>query len=306
MKSINPLSGRETVKYVIVSPVRDESSNIKSTINSVKSQTILPVQWVIVDDGSTDGSAQILDEEAALTTWITVVHRPDRGRRSAGGGVVEAFYAGFERINCQDWEFIVKLDGDLSFSPEYFSECFRYFHEDDKLGMGGGVVCALNGGELKPEFIGDPPFHVRGATKIYRRTCWQQIAPLVQAPGWDTIDEVKANYHGWKTRTFNELKLQQHKPTGGVDGSWRNAFKNGRANYITGYHPVFMLLKCIKRIWRKPYLAQSFALALGYCTGWLYGIPKGVDEEVIGYLRRQQLLHISLQSSIYKQQGGDG
>ena len=126
------------------------------------------------------------------------------------------------------------------------------------------------------------------------------IAPLMQAPGWDTVDEVKANFHGWTTRTFKHVHLIQHKPTGGADGMWRNAFKNGRANYITGYHPVFMLAKVTKRAFRsRPFGLESMALLAGFCSGYLKRIPRMTNRAVIRYLRQQQVRRMLLRSSIY-------
>ncbi|WP_374089782.1 glycosyltransferase family 2 protein [Methylomicrobium lacus] len=287
------------VKYIIITPVRDEARYIEQTIAAVSRQTVLPYQWIIVDDGSTDGTSEILDSHAKDNSWIKVVHRGNRGFRSAGGGVIEAFYAGYSVLNDENWDFIVKLDGDLSFDPNYFERCYKIFDTEVELGIGGGTVCQLDNGQMRVDSLGDPPFHVRGATKIYRRACWEKINPLISAPGWDTIDEVKANLHGWTTRTFTELKLVQHKPTGSVDGSWRNWFKNGRANYITGYHPLFMLLKCVKRVVHKPILFESMALMAGFYSGYILRIPQVPDNEAICYLRRQQILRLLLQPSIY-------
>jgi len=289
----------QAIQYIIITPVRDEVEYIEKTLESVIRQTVLPSQWIIVDDGSTDGTSEILDIHAVQTKWIKVVHRGNRGYRAAGGGVIEAFYAGYSVLTDDHWDFIVKLDGDLSFAPDYFEQCFKIFEAEVELGIGGGTVCQLENGQLKVDSIGDPPFHVRGATKIYRWACWEKINPLVKAPGWDTIDEVKANLHGWTTRTFAELKLVQHKPTGGADGNWHNWFKNGRANYITGYHPLFMLAKCAKRALRKPILLESMALLAGFCSGYLKRIPQVPDDEVIRYLRRQQIRRLLLRSSIY-------
>ncbi len=116
---------------------------------------------------------------------------------------MDAFYAGFSLIEAEKWDFLVKLDGDISFAPDYFERCLERFASDPKLGIGGGTVCADVDGVSRVESVGDPPFHVRGATKIYRRACWDQIAPLIKAPGWDTLDEVKANYLGSRTRWFS-------------------------------------------------------------------------------------------------------
>jgi glycosyltransferase involved in cell wall biosynthesis len=285
--------------YIIITPVRDEERHIMKTLESVSSQQILPEEWIIVDDGSRDQTGKILDEYSKGYPWIKVLHRKDRGFRQPGTGVIEAFYEGYEKIRAREWEFLVKLDGDLSFPPDYFEKCFSHFKADHSLGIGGGLVMVYKNGKLVIDSPHDPPFHVRGATKIYRRPCWEKISPLLKSPGWDTIDEVKANMLGWSTRTFHDLKIVQHKLTGEGDGSWRNWFKNGLGNYITGYHPLFMLGKCIKRATKRPYLLASLALFMGFCSGYVKHIPQVDDKRVINYLRQQQLRKLMMKPSIY-------
>jgi glycosyltransferase involved in cell wall biosynthesis len=287
------------IKYIIITPVRDEAAFVEKTIASIIHQTVLPAEWVIVDDGSTDGTSIILEHYSDKLEWMKVVYRKDRGRRSPGGGVIEAFYDGYSALSVKQWDYIVKLDGDLSFKSDYFEKCFKRFAANPKIGLAGGTVCIIEGGQVKVDSAGDPPFHVRGATKIYRRACWEKISPLVKAPGWDTIDEVKANLHGWTTQTFTDLKLIQHKPTGSADGKWRNWFKNGRANYITGYHPLFMLGKCAKRALNKAFLVESIALLAGFCSGYFNRLPQVEDSEVIRYLRRQQIRRLLNLPCIY-------
>src|SRR5262249_30682306 len=160
------------------------------------------------------------------------------------------------------------------FEHDYFECCFAHFDSDPKLGIGGGTICGDINGTLVEESPGDPRFHVRGATKIYRRACWDAIGELAKAPGWDTLDEVKANMLGWKTYTFPELKLKHFRFTGNADGTWKNWVKNGRANYVTGYHPLFMLLKCAKRLLKKPYGIASFGLLSGFCGAYLRRVPQ--------------------------------
>jgi len=287
-------------KYVVISPVRDEGKHIEKTLKSMISQSIPPKEWIIVDDGSTDDTVQKINKDANCYSWIKVVQRPNRGFRNAGGGVIEAFYEGYNLLESREWDFIVKLDGDLSFDRDYFENCIKYFLEDRTLGMGGGTICLLNNGQLKIDSIGDPLFHVRGATKIYRRACWEQISPLVKAPGWDTIDEVKANMHGWKTQTFKNLKLIQHKGTGSAYGIWRTWVKYGRGSYIVGYHPLFMGLKCVKRILKKPYVIGSIGLFYGYISGYWKKVPQINDRSLINYLRKQQLGRLFFRKSIWK------
>lgn len=275
------------MKYVVISPVRDEEANLARTIESVAAQTVQPYQWVIVNDGSTDRTAEIADSYARQYNWITVCHRENRGFRKAGGGVVDAFNDGYRMVRADDWDFIVKLDGDLSFNTEYFQSCLDAFEADKTLGIAGGTIWNVINGEAIKEYCG--VFHVRGATKIYRRACWDAIGGFWPAPGWDTMDEVKAQMLGWSTRTLTDLQVLHHRPTGKNDGTWGAGFKNGRANYICGYHPLFMLLKCVKRLREKPYLVQSASLFCGFVSGYLKGIRQVDDRVTIKYLRRQQL-----------------
>jgi hypothetical protein len=170
---------------------------------------------------------------------------------------------------------------------------------DYRLGIAGGTVCVELNGQLLVEAAGDPPFHVRGATKIYRRECWQAIEPLIVAPGWDTVDEVKANMLGWRTRTLTDIRLIQHKPTGSADGSWRNWFKNGRGCYNSGYDPVFMLAKCVKRMYKRPFVVPGLALAAGYWSGDLRTRDGLIDRSVVNYFRREQRRRLLGRSSIY-------
>lgn len=287
-----------TAKYVVITPVRDEADHVGRTIDSVVSQTLRPARWIVVNDGSVDATPQILEKAASQHSWITVVHRPNRGARASGGGVVEAINDGLRHLSVS-WDFLVKLDGDLSFDKEYFECALDQFAVDPTLGIGGGTVCVVQEGRVQIDSLGDPPFHVRGATKIYRRQCWEDVSPLVQAPGWDTVDEVKANMHGWTTRTFPELRVIQHKPTGAADGMWRNAFKNGQANYVTGYDPLFMTAKCLKRALGRPPLIYALGLASGFCSGYLRRLPQVSDRHAIRYLRIQQRRRLLLRSSIY-------
>jgi poly-beta-1,6-N-acetyl-D-glucosamine synthase len=286
-----------TVKYVVITPVRDEEAFLPAAIESMIQQTNLPAEWIIVNDGSRDNTGKIIDSYAQRFPWIHAVHREDRGFRKSGGGVVDAFNDGYNTVSCSDWEFIVKFDGDLTFAPDYFEKCFEQFERDPKLGIGGGMICHKIGGVQQVEEA--PTFHVRGATKIYRRACWQGIAGLWPAPGWDTIDEVKANSLGWSTRSFRELHLLHHRPTGKADGLWGGCVKYGRANYICGYHPLFMFLKCLRRLKQNPPLLGSIGLMYGYISGYLKNIPQVNDPVAIAYLRRQQINRLVGRASIW-------
>ncbi len=284
--------------YVVIIPARDEADYIEKTIQSVISQTIKPIELVIVNDGSIDNTGSIIENYAKRYNWIKALHRENRGFRKAGGGVIEAFYDGYNTLKSKDWQYIVKLDGDLSFDDDYFEKCFQEFHRNPKLGIGGGVVGHIINGELEIER--NPLFHVRGATKIYKRDCWDAIGGLLKLPGWDTLDEVKANMLGWATKSFPEIKIIHHKFTGSADGWWSNWVKNGRANYISGYHPLFMFFKCIKGTFQKPYLIVPLGLSWGFVSGYLKKYPQVNDPHLINYLRKQQIRRIFLKNTIWK------
>ena len=274
-------------RYVIITPVRDEARFIEQTIISVRRQTAQPTEWLIVDDGSTDGTGSLAERAATGAPWIHVVHRRNRGFRKAGGGVMEAFRDGYQRLRCSDWDFIVKLDGDLTLPVDYFEQCFEYFDRDPKLGIGGGVISHARHGVWQVEK--NPRFHVRGATKIYRKECWRDIGELWIAPGWDTIDEVKANMLGWKTYSFGELQLRHHRLTGSAEGLLRDRIKHGVACYVAGYHPIFVVASCLRRILQKPYGVGSVAMLYGFMKGYWVRTGRVNDPEMIAYLRSQQL-----------------
>jgi biofilm PGA synthesis N-glycosyltransferase PgaC len=285
--------------YVVVTPVRNEEKFLSCTIDSIAAQTIRPLQWIIVDDGSTDNTANIAKAAAKEHPWIQIVQRPDRGSRNQGGGVVEAFYDGYHFVEAENWEFLIKLDGDLSFRADYIEKCLLRFRRDSKLGIGGGTICRMWKDVLMPEAPGDPAFHVRGATKIYKRDCWEAIAGVIPAPGWDTVDEYKANMLGWSTYTFPELKIRHHRSAGDAVGTWKNWVKNGLANYVAGYHPLFMTCKCGKRAFSKPYGIGALGLLVGFASGYLRRVSQVNDPQLIRYVRNQQLRKLCFRDSLW-------
>jgi len=285
------------VKYVIISPVRDEAKFIALTAQSILRQTIRPSEWIIVDDGSTDETAKIIDQYAAEFPWIHAVHRSNRGFRQSGGGVVEAFNAGYSAITCPDWEFVVKLDGDLIFDEKYFERCFERFRTETRLGIAGGTIYYLVDGEERVEEC--PRFHVRGATKIYRRECWKEIGGLWQAPGWDTIDELKAQMLEWKTESFEDIKIQHQRQTGTAENLWNDLVKNGLARYIAGYHPLFLVATCVLRLASKPYVVRSAGILWGYIQGYAKNVPRVDDPALIRFVRREQLKRLMGRQTVW-------
>lgn len=262
-------------------------------------QDFRPVRWIIVDDGSEDETPIQAESAAREHDWIEVIRRSDRGYRLPGQGVVDAFYEGFDAIGNCNWDFISKFDGDLSFGKDYFSKCLSSFAEDPQLGIAGGMCSLQRGGQIIPETPDDPIFHVRGPTKIYRRQCFEQIGGLKRLAGWDGIDELKANMLGWTTKTLRHIPIIHHRPTGQADGTWKNQVKFGRANYIMGYHPLFMVAKILKRLFQPPFVVGSLGLGWGYLAAIMNRVPTVDDPELIGYVRQEQLNKLLLRPSIW-------
>jgi poly-beta-1,6-N-acetyl-D-glucosamine synthase len=290
--------GTSATRYAIVTPVRDEEEHIERTLEAMIAQTLLPVRWVVVNDGSSDHTGTIAEAYAERHSWIHVVHRPDRGRRQNGSGVIEAFNEGYRHLDGVEWDYIVKLDGDLSFASDYFERCFVEFAQDVSLGIGGGTLYDVlpDGPKHQPH----PTFHVRGATKIYRRACWEQLGGLWSGPGWDTIDEVKANMLGWTTRTFRGIPVSHHRVTGAAEGGWRDNFKNGRGSYAAGYHPLFVFARCANRLFHRPYALGAAAMLYGFLSGYWRHTARQKDAELIRYARKQQLNRLLRRPTIWR------
>jgi len=285
-------------KYIIITPVRDEEQYIEQTLKSVTAQSVLPTEWIIVDDGSSDRTAEIVQRYTQPYSWIRLLRRENRGFRKSGAGVVEAFYGGYDTLQCQDWNFLAKLDGDLSFPPDYFANLLMRFEMHPTLGVAGGDLYHEVDGTLQLEKC--PRFHVRGATKLYRRECWEAIGGLVTQPGWDIVDETKANMLGWKSESFADLRAIHHRFTGTAESKWMDQVKNGRAYYVAGYHPLFMAAKCVFRLTARPYVTGALGMAYGFLSSYVKRSPQVGDRTLIQYVRRQQLRRLWGAETIWK------
>lgn len=286
------------INYIIITAVKNEEDYLNLTIDSVIKQTIKPTQWIIVDDGSEDSTKIIIENYTYKYNWIRGVYLNDKGHRKPGIRHIKAFYAGYNILNGKDWKFIVKLDGDVSFNNSYFEKCFERFYQNTKLGIGGGRVV----NKIKDAIVEEkhPLFHVRGATKIYRRECWDAIGGILVSPAYDTLDEVKANMTGYETQTFQELTVIHHRKTGNANGKWKNSVKNGISDYLSGYHPLFFIIKCFARSIQKPFLIDALGHLYGFISGYLKQMPQITDRKLVAYMRKQQIRRLIFKDTIWK------
>lgn len=273
--------------YVIISPARNEEIYIERTIRCVVSQTVQPMEWIIVDDGSTDGTADIIESYAERHSWIRRISRLDRGKRQRGAGVVAAFYDGYEYLEHQQYDFIVKLDVDLSFEAIYFEELLKRFAERPSLGIAGGALYIFRNNQWVLDKA--PLDNVLGPTKVYRRTCFEQIGGLVHSLGWDAIDDLKAQLFGWETKTFCDLVVLHHRSIGKRSGAIKAGIQHGKGAYFMGGHPLYVLARGLYRMGRdRPLVVAGLGILLGYFGSWIKRAPRVNDPELIALLQRKQ------------------
>ena len=274
-------------KYVLITPARNEAQFIELTIKSVIAQTVLPLQWVIVSDGSTDGTDEIVNKYAAEHRWIELVRTPERQERHFAGKV-HAFNAGYAKVKNLDYDLIGSMDADISFDPHYFSFLLGKLAEDPALG--------LVGTPFKDKTIYDYRFvsieHVSGACQLFRRECFEQIGGYVpvKSGGIDHIAVITARMKGWKTRTFTEKVCLHHRNIGSAERGALNAkFRDGTLDYALGGHPVWELFRTAYQMTREPYVIGGLALLAGYVTASVRRLERPISDELVAFRRREQM-----------------
>lgn len=274
--------------YVIITPAHNEAALIGQTAEAMVAQTVLPLKWVVVNDASTDRTREIIESRAARHDFIEVVNL----ERAAGrhfGNKVRAFNAGLDRVTHLRYDFVGNLDADMTLAPTYFAELLSRFAGDPKLGVGGGMVHTSVGDKFVSQNVALDS--VAGAVQLFRRECFEQIGGYRPMPGGgiDSAAEIAARMHGWKTRTFPELRALEHRFTGTANASPLGAsVKLGRRMYSLGYSPVFFCLRSLYRIFQPPVLLGSGALLYGYFSDAVRRKPQAVAPEVAQFLRREQ------------------
>ena len=286
-------------KYAIVTPTKNDEAMLCITADSVLSQEIKPERWIIINDGSTDRTGELIQGLGEENPWIAGIDNPEQNRslsRRIGGQAV--IHLGLEKIKPEEYDFIVRMDGDVSFESAFFKNMFKKFEQNPRLGIASGVCFVQEKGKLIEEK--NPSFHTRGPLKIYRSACYRDIGGLDREEGWDTIDEVRANMMGWQTRNFPDLKVVHLRKTQTASGTLRGFRNVGSTAYYTGYHPLFMLVRLVYRMFSKPFIIGSVHMFLGFVEGYLKKSPRVNDPALIQYMRRQQMNKLIGRETIWK------
>ncbi|HAH53781.1 MAG TPA: glycosyl transferase family 2 [Flavobacterium sp.] len=245
------------MKYYIVIPSYNEEAFIALTLQSLISQTVLPSKIVVVNDNSTDKTAEIVLDFAKENPYISLVNKTSETIHLPGSKVIQAFQKGFETLD-ENYDFIVKLDADLIFPPNYFETIIKHFQSDAKIGMVGGFCYIEKNGQWVLENLTDKD-HIRGALKAYRKVTFQQIGGLKPAMGWDTVDELLCKYYNWKVVTDESLHVKHLKPTG-ANYNKTARYKQGEAFYTLGYGFFITAIASVKlaMMKKKPLLFLDY------------------------------------------------
>ncbi len=282
------------MRHIVITPAHNEEALISHVIESMTAQTSLPELWVVVDDHSTDGTAHLVDAAAERHRWIRRVVPTKKGSRVVGSHVARLFLWGLEQATTSaaidfgsDWDFVSKIEADLTLPPEYFEQVLSAMRSNDRLGIAGGSCVERRNGRWVEEKV--PEEHTRGALKTYRRACYNDIGGVRPVNGWDGIDGVYARMRGWETQSYPDLKVRHHRPTGTYRGVLRGRFLAGQFAHYLGYHPLFMAARMLRRTVSRPYVVGGLALGAGYLADAVRRLPMYDDEEMVDFLRQEQL-----------------
>jgi glycosyltransferase involved in cell wall biosynthesis len=277
------------MKYVLVTPARNEEAFIEKTLQSMAKQTLLPLKWVIVDDGSLDSTAQIVARYLGKYPWIELVQLPQRRDRSFAAKV-GAFNAGFEKVRDLPYDVIGNLDGDISFDPDHFEFLMSKFASDPTLGVAGTIFKEEGYSSDTDSFEGHK--HVSGQCQLFRRQCWEDIGGYIphRAGGIDWMAVTTARMKGWKTESFRERFFFHYRHLGTAErGILASLFSYGEKDYYLGGHPVWELFRVAYRVTKWPFFFGGSALGLGYCWAMLKRTPRPVSKELMAFHRKEQM-----------------
>jgi glycosyltransferase involved in cell wall biosynthesis len=272
------------LRYAVVTPARDEIDNLARLAGCLEAQTAPPLSWVIVDNGSTDGTVELARGLERRLPWVRVLEIPGERDPVRGRPIVRALHAGIRALGPLP-EIVVSVDADISFGPDYFARLLAAFAADPGLGIASGSGWELEGGEWRQRHLTGST--VWGASRAFRRECLEQVLPFEERLGWDGVDQFKANARGWNTRTLTDLPFHHHRPEGARGGAWRMRADQGRTAHFVGYRPSYLLIRALHQSIRHP---AGLGLVWGYLAAAAGRGERLADPAAVAYVHSQQRL----------------
>jgi len=278
--------------YALVTAARNEVSLIESTIRAVAAQTVRPLRWIIVSDGSTDGTDAMVSLYSAVHDWIELVQMPPRSERHFGGKAL-AIRAGVERLKDVPYDVIACLDADITFEADYFEYLLGKLALQPHLGIVGTPYKDTTSEVYDYRFVSVE--HVSGACQVFRRSCYEEIGGYVVAKGGaiDTIASLTARMKGWQTRTFTDKICLHHRALGTAQsGPIAARFTLGKRDYAIGNHPLWEVFRGMYQMTRKPLVVRGLALVAGYLWAAMKRAERPVSPELRAFRRKEQMDHL--------------
>jgi len=275
--------------YVLITPARNEEAYIEKVIQSVTCQTIPPEKWIIVSDGSTDRTDEIVNKYVEKYDFIKLLSIKGDAQRNFGSKV-RAFNTGYEQLKHIEYEFIGNLDADISFVPDYYERILNKFQQNPKLGLAGGFIYEEYNDKFKSRLFNSVR-SVPHAIQFFRGECYELIGGFIplRYGGVDWCAEVMVRMKGWQVESFPEIKVFHHRHTGTSDGKLRGIFREGIRAYSVGSHPLFEIFKCLSRFKGKPYLVYGLFRTAGFIWGYFRREKRMVSDEFVKHIRREQM-----------------
>jgi biofilm PGA synthesis N-glycosyltransferase PgaC len=288
-------------KYVIITPAYNESRFISQTAKGVISQTIIPVKWIIVDDGSTDNTAEIVKQYANNHHFIEFYSHKRRPEHTYYESNVYAILEGYDKVKGMDFEYLAILDADITLCENYYEEIFARFDANAELGIATGILLEEIGGRMK-ELVFDR-YSTPKAFQVFRHKCYEQIGGFIPCKngGEDSCAEIMARMYGWQTWSFTDIKAIHQRPVGirGARTLLKAKFNQGLTDYCVGTYTLFMLAKCFRRaIIERPYLFSGLARMTGFLYGYLSREKMQLPISVRKYIRREQFMRLCVSAGI--------
>lgn len=277
------------LSYVVITPARNEAAYIRFTLESMVRQTIPPVKWVIVSDGSTDGTDELVAKYADACDWIEFVRMPEREERHFAGKV-HAFNAGYARIRELNYDIVGNLDADISFGPDHFEFLLARFAENPSLGVAGTAFVEDLSVVYNYDVVNIE--HVSGQCQLFRRACFEEIGGYVpiKGGGVDLTAVTTARMKGWKTRTFPEKTFIHHRKMGtGAGTLLRSRFRFGKQDYYLGGHPLWEIFRSLYHMKNEPYILGGVYLLSGYVWAFLCRAKRPISAELVAFRRKEQM-----------------
>jgi glycosyltransferase involved in cell wall biosynthesis len=284
---------RRGKRYVLVTAAYNEENYIENLIKSVVAQVHRPMSWVIVSDGSTDRTDEIVNDYARLHDFIRLYRITEDHPRNFVAQV-HAINAGFAELRTRDFEFIGNLDSDITLDPTYFSELLARFELDPRLGLAGGYICEVDRGKFRCR-SSNSPLSVAHAIQLFRRECLEQIGGVyVPMPfgGPDWQAEVSARLHSWKVQAFTDLSVYHHRPTGAAAGLLKTSYREGLMDHSLGSHPYFELFRVARRLREKPYVLGAMVRLWAFIAASVRRSARPVSEDFVKFLRKYELTRL--------------